>query len=97
MTTTNDENLEPIDIINSYINLPNFNWCDYPLSPINVNEYNEPPIIDLTNTTDDDDEIDFNKDIHESGELWCPTVKKVKKNKKNVKNKKKQKKKKKKK
>ena len=41
---------DPFHIISSFYNTPNFNWCDYPLSPINVNEYDDPPpIIDLTN------------------------------------------------
>ena len=76
----NDENIyytdlevdEPIYTINSLLNLPTFNWIDYPLSPINVNDYDfqyeeqfNPTIIDLTNLEDDDDDyviIDLTKE-----------------------------------
>ena len=92
-------------MITTLFSLPEFNWVDFPLSPVNlnvdVNEYDitdlttntdliNEDIIDLTNTTDDD-EIEIENYVFESGEM-CPTVKKIKKNKKIVKNKKKNKK-----
>ena len=64
------------------------NFCGfYPVSPMNVNHYNE--TIDSTNTyietidlTNTEDEINIDKYIVESGELWNPTVKKIKNSKK---------------
>ena len=90
--TTNTPPEEPYDMIQALFDLPDFNWADYPLSPVNVNNVNDDDhpieIIDLTSTEDDDEMIDIDKYVFDSGELWNPTVKKIKKNKKEVKNKK---------
>jgi len=87
-------------MIVTLFNSPEFNWVDFPLSPIPLNnddvnnEYdvtdltNTDDIIDLTNTEDDEEMIDIENYVFDSGEIWNPTVKKIKKNKKIVKNKK---------
>ena len=91
LTTQTPPAEEPYDMIQALFDLPDFNWADYPLSPVNVNNVNDdddhpiiidPEIIDLTTTTEDDDMKDIDKYVFDSWELWNTTVKKIKKNKK---------------
>ena len=93
--TTNTPPEEPYDMIQALFDLPDFNWADYPLSPVNVNNVNDDDdkidpaeIIDLTTSTDDKNLIDIDKYVFDSWELWNPAVKKIKKNKKVLKKKK---------
>ena len=78
------------DMISTLFSLPEFNWADFPLSPVNVNEEDvniidlttdndkiNNDIIDLTNLTDDDEMIDIENYVFEEGEIWNPTVKKI--------------------